>query len=145
MKYFINTNLQAYDVPTQLVIVAEDGREYSADSKTADYEALADFLDPKKHGKVEVWAYHAKEWWDSFRDIFGLPKIYHELSNWHQELGSPTLPAPPVHPSPREQAVWNRDVWAFLNRYAGQVVGETEEEDEPPEAEPRRKKTARKK
>lgn len=146
MKYFINTTEPATDeAPKQLVIVSEDGREYTADTKTTDHEALADFMDTKKHGKAEVWAYNAKEWWGDFHSTFGLPKSYHALEEWHQALGAPTLPAPPVHPSPREQAVWNRDVWAFLDRYAGQVVEATEEEEEPPEAEPRRRKASRKK
>lgn len=146
MKYFINTtDTPSADAPKQLVIVSEDGREFTADSKTLDAEALAAFLDPKQHGKAEVWAYQAKDWWGEFQSTFGLPKSYHAIEEWHQALGAPTLPAPPVHPSPKEQAVWNRDVWAFLERYAGQVTPDTEEEEEPPEGEPRRKKTARKK
>ena len=130
MKYFINTTEPPTEkAPKQLVIVSEDGREFSADAKTIDEEALRAFMDTKKYGKAEVWAYNAKEWWSDFHSTFGLPKSYHALEEWHQELGAPTLPAPPVNASPREQAVWNRDVWAFLERYAGQVTGEGVEEE----------------
>ncbi len=148
MKYFINApTAPTEDTPTHFVIVSEDGREYNADKKTIDADAIAAFMDTKQHGKAEVWAYNAKDWWPDFHSTFSLPKDYKDLKEWHEALGAPTLPAPPVNASPREQAVWNRDVWAFLARYDKQVTGTPAEEaeEEPPEEGTQRKKASRKK
>ncbi len=151
MKYFINAKAFKADNDTgTLVILAEDGREYTTDKKTADADALAAFIDAKKHGKAEFWGFDAEELWAAMRETYSLPKTYHDLKDWHEELGSPTLPAAPYPMTPPGQhARWNMDVWSFLNRYAGQVEAtEGEEEEEPHDEEhvgKRKRKSSRRK
>jgi len=79
------------------------------------------FLDPEKHGKPEIWGYHADYDWVAFCQLFGsmidLPKGYpmycRDLKQYLDDRGNPRFQKDDLHHALADSQ-WIRETWISL-------------------------------
>lgn len=89
-------------------------------------DAVIQFCDQERFGKPEFWGYYSAYDWVAFCQLFGamvsLPKGYpmfcRDLIQWCKMIGNPELPKCPGEHGALADALWNKQVWEFLNSRA---------------------------